>query len=311
MIQTTSLRLRTAAAIAMMLASWNILAQGTSRERSQVVQPVVSKAYVFLHENPEVGLKELEASKYIRAELQKLPGFKLEPVNALPTAVVAVFNTGRPGPVRAFRAELDGRKLDDNAVEPMSHSPRSKLDGFMHNCGHDVHASMLLGAAVAASNSRASLHGTLVFVFQPAEETRGGADDIVADGILNRLGVTALFAQHVAPDTPVGEVSLSQGTPLAGSWTYLLTLTGSASHAAVPFEGTDTAVVAARIAQELAAFPAHGLDIANAPVVIGVAKLKAEGPTSNALPGSATIEGSIRAFTDIARAAAGEQSVVD
>ena len=263
------------------------------------VMPAVQQAFQFLHENPEVGLKEFRAHDYVLAALQPLHAFTFETVARLPTAVIAVLDTGRAGPTLALRAELDARPLDSGVVEPSSHSPHSRIDGFMHNCGHDAHAAMLLGAATYAAAHKNRLRGKLVFIFQPAEEVKGGADDIVADGLLPRLGVQALFAQHSSPGLPVGTITLSPGTPLAGSWYYTLTLAGHASHAATPYEGSDTAVAAARLIPELVTFPAHGLDIANNPVVIGVSRMTSTTPTLNALPTQAIVEGTIRAFEDI------------
>jgi N-acetylcysteine deacetylase len=273
----------------------SVIACGSQASGAELVR----ETYVFLHSNPEIGKKEVEASQYISRRLKEFGGFRFEKVEKLPTAIVAVFDTGRAGQTRAFRAELDGRKLDPDVTEPATHSPRSTLDGFMHNCGHDAHAAMLIGAAEHLALNPNQFAGRLVFVFQPAEESAGGADDIVNNGVLARLGVTSIYAQHVAPGMPVGEISLSRGTPLAGSWTYELKLNGKASHAAVPFEGTDTAVVAAKLALELAAFPAHSSDIANEPAVISVSKIIADSPSVNALPESATITGTIRAFHDI------------
>ena len=263
------------------------------------VMPAVQEAYRFLHENPEVGLKEMRAHDYILSALEGLHAFTFEMVPKLPTAVIAVLDTGREGPTVGLRSELDARPLDSGVTEPPAHNPRSHVDGIMHNCGHDAHAAMLLGAATYAATHRGQLRGKLVFIFQPAEEVKGGADDIVADGLLKRLGVQALYAQHSVPGLPVGTVSLSPGTPMAGSWYYTLKLAWHASHAAAPYQGTDTAVVAARLISELATFPAHGVDIANSPMVIGVAKVSSMSNTLNALPAEATVEGTIRAFEDI------------
>ena len=280
-------------------ASLSGIASARSSSDVDGVMPAVQEAYRFLHENPEVGLKEARAHDYVLSALEGLHAFTFEAVPKLPTAVIAVLDTGRAGPTVGLRSELDARPLDAGVTEPASHNPRSHIDGIMHNCGHDAHAAMLLGAATYAAVHRRQLRGKLVFIFQPAEEVKGGADDIVADGLLQRLGVQALYAQHSVPGLPVGTVSLSPGTPMAGSWYYTLKLAGRASHAAAPYQGTDTAVVAARLISELATFPAHSIDIANSPVVIGVAKVSSTSNTLNALPAQAVVEGTIRAFEDI------------
>ena len=283
----------------MVCAALSSAADARSLSDVDRVMPAVQNAYRFLHENPEVGLKETRAHDYILSALEGLHAFTFETVPKLPTAVIAVLDTGREGPTVGLRSELDARPLDSGVTEPLSHNPRSHVDGIMHNCGHDAHAAMLLGAAMYAATHHRQLRGKLVFIFQPAEEVKGGADDIVADGLLQRLGVQALYAQHSVPGLPVGTVSLSPGTPMAGSCYYTLKLAGHASHAAAPYQGTDTAVVAARLISELATFPAHGVDIANSPMVIGVAKVSSMSNTLNALPTEASVEGTIRAFDDI------------
>ena len=249
-------------------ASLSGIASARSSSDVDGVMPAVQEAYRFLHENPEVGLKEARAHDYVLSALEGLHAFTFEAVPKLPTAVIAVLDTGRAGPTVGLRSELDARPLDAGVTEPASHNPRSHIDGIMHNCGHDAHAAMLLGAATYAAVHRRQLRGKLVFIFQPAEEVKGGADDIVADGLLQRLGVQALYAQHSVPGLPVGTVSLSPGTPMAGSWYYTLKLAGRASHAAAPYQGTDTAVVAARLISELATFPAHSIDIADRKSVV-------------------------------------------
>lgn len=113
----------------------------------------------------------------------------------------------------------DDRSTGGKGVEPMTHMPRSATAGVMHNCGHDVHAAILLGLAALVRRHSDHFAGTIVFLFQPAEETAGGADDIVADGVLKRLGVEAIFAEHVAPGTPVGTVGMAPGANLRAATT--------------------------------------------------------------------------------------------
>jgi amidohydrolase len=263
------------------------------------VIPLVRSTYRYLHENPETGHRESAARDRILAELKRLGGFEFHDVSSLPTEVIAVYDTRRRGPTIALRAELDARPLETGVNEPQTHDPRSGRAGFMHNCGHDAHAAMLLGAAAYIRAHESQFRGKIVFVFQPAEETRGGADDIVADGVLRRLGVQAIYAQHSAPGVPVGTYTLTAGPALAGSANFTAKLSGRSSHAAAPFEGDDLAVIAARFIQELAYFPARNLDVANRPVVVSVAKLISNATTTNLLPSEVTLEGTIRAFEAI------------
>lgn len=279
--------------------------ENTPTEAADSVFSLVEATYRYLHENPELGLKEQAAHDHVVKVFARLGKFELKTVDKLPTAVIAVYDTGRAGPTVALRSELDGRELEKGVVEPADHNPRSKRDGYMHNCGHDAHAAMLLGAAAYVRANESEFAGKLVFVFQPAEEVKGGADDIVADGMLSRLGVQAIFAQHSAPALPVGRFTLTPGPALAGSATFKATLAGKSSHAAAPFEGSDLAVIAAKFIQELAYFPARNFDIANRPVLVSVAKLSTNATSTNLLPSQVEIEGTVRAFEPVVTGNAG------
>jgi metal-dependent amidase/aminoacylase/carboxypeptidase family protein len=170
---------------------------------------IVRAAYMYFHENPELGKKEVQARAYIQAQLKALGFDHFVASLKAPTAVIAILDSRRPGPVIALRAEMDARPLEDKKVEPLDHFPRSRIDGLMHNCGHDVHAAILLGTAAVLIRNQDKIGGKVVFVFQPAEETVGGADDIVNEGILETLGVEKIFAQHVAPGLQAGSIAIS------------------------------------------------------------------------------------------------------
>ena len=257
------------------------------------------EAYTYFHENPELGGKEVKAQAFIISRLQAMPGVEIVSSKLAPTAVIGVFDTGRPGPVTALRAEMDARPLTIGTVEPVDHSPRSQIDGVMHNCGHDAHAAMLLGAAEEITSQPEAYTGKIIFLFQPAEEIAGGADDIVDEGLLSELGVEAIFAQHVAPNMSVGEISITPSGSLAGSNYFDLVLTGKGSHAAAPYDGADMPLVAARFALELSQLPARRADIANDPFVFSVAQLVADAGTKNVIPTEAKLSGTIRAFKSV------------
>jgi amidohydrolase len=260
--------------------------------------PIVTETFTYLHENPELGKQEFKAHDFILQHLKAL-GFEQFVLSAeAPTAVIAVLDSGRPGPVIALRAEMDARPLEKGVNEPNSHAPRSKIDGVMHNCGHDAHASMLLGAASILIRNQDKFVGKVVFLFQPAEETPGGADDIVHERILPKLGVEKIFAAHSAPGLAVGSISASAGAALAGSNSFKIRLTGRGSHAAAPFDGDDIPLLTTHLVQQISYFPARRLDIANRPVIVSVTKMIADGPASNELPTTAEIRGTVRAFED-------------
>jgi len=273
------------------------------------VLPIIQQTYTYLHHNPELGKKEFKAHEFIEARLRELGYRDFVPSTSVPTAVIAILDSGRPGPVVALRAEMDARPLPSGENEPDSHSPHSELPGLMHNCGHDVHASILLGTAAELMHHRSWLHGKVVFLFQPAEETPGGADDIVAETLLEKLKVTKIYAEHSAPGVPVGTIAISPGPTMAGSNYFTLDLDGRSSHAAAPFEGDDVLLSAAKIVEAISTAPARRFEIAMRPVVVSITKLSADGGASNVLPSHAAIAGTIRAFEDPKTAPAGQSSI--
>jgi amidohydrolase len=271
--------------------------------------PVAQDTYTYLHTNPELGKKEVLAHAYIEKKLRALGFTQFVTSVSAPTAVIAVFDTGRPGHTIALRAEMDARPLADNQSEPTSHSPHSAIAGIMHTCGHDVHASILLGTAALIRANAAHFTGKIVFLFQPAEEVAGGADDIVKDNILQQLGVERIFALHSAPGMPVGTIGLTPGAILAGSNYFTLTLSGRGSHAAAPQDGDDVLLASMRVAQEMSYAPARDVDIAGRPMVISITKFAGDSGASNVLPGSVEIKGTIRAFEDLTRGQNGAPSL--
>jgi len=264
--------------------------------------PLVLATYRSIHQHPELGKQEFQTHDLLLAELQKLGYSEFVTSSSLPTALIAVLDTHRTGPTIALRAEMDARKTQ----EPADHDPRSTVDGLMHSCGHDAHAAMLLGVAKVLKAQEPTLRGRVVLLFQPAEETKGGADDIVAEGILPRLGVRSIFSQHAAPGLPVGTVSISPGATLAGSTALTIMIHGRGSHAAMPWQGDDVPLAAAKIVQSLADLPARRIDLLNRPTVISVAYVAAgDDSTTNVLPTDAVIKGTIRSFEDIDHAEKG------
>ncbi len=290
--------IKTAALAAFLALAAPVNAQDIRTAISEAL-PVARETYTYLHTNPELGKKELLAHAYIEAKLKSL-GFTQFVTSALaPTAVIAVYDTGRAGKTIALRAEMDARPLESGQSEPATHNPRSAIAGVMHTCGHDVHASILLATAALIRANSKHFNGKIVFLFQPAEEVAGGADDIVNEGILEKLGVQRIFALHSAPGMPVGTIDLTPGPILAGSNYFTLELSGRGSHAAAPQEGDDVLLSSMRVAQELSFTPARDVDISARPMVVSITKFAGDSGASNVLPSSVQIKGTIRAFEDL------------
>jgi N-acetylcysteine deacetylase len=251
--------------------------------------------YEEIHRRPELGKQEFKTADFVRSKLKEFGYGSLLTVNGLPTAVIAVLDSKRPGPVICLRAELDARKCQEQTGLPFA----STVAGVMHNCGHDAHTAILIECARRLLLEKSKLKGKIVFLFQPAEECAGGADDIVADGILTRLGVTSVFALHCAPGLAVGRNTICPGPALAGSNTLTIKLTGRGGHAAAPHERDDLPGLASLVTLELERLPARCLDVIKYPSVCSLSTSSWSSQQVNLAPDTITLAGTVRAFYGI------------
>lgn len=270
------------------------------------VSALVGATYRQIHEHPELGKHETLTHDLLLASMRAIGYTNFVESKRVPTAVIAVLDTRRPGPTVALRAEMDARP-DSEAAD---HNPRSRTSGLMHSCGHDAHAAMLLGAADVLWRNQSALTGKIVIVFQPAEEVAGGADDIMNEGILATLGVQHIFAQHSSPGMPVGSIAIAPGASLAGSNSFTLTVRGKDSHAAQPSDGSDVPGALATLVRGLIDLPARRLAISNRPAIISVTYMQTgDSSASGTLPAVGIARGTIRAFETVDPAASGDSSI--
>lgn len=252
--------------------------------------------YKQIHQYPELGKKEFKTSELIKNELKKIGFTEFYEVSNLPTCVIATIDTKQDGPTIAFRAELDARPGNENSGLRYS----SKIDSVSHSCGHDAHASILLGTAKLLFSKKEELKGKIYFIFQPAEETKGGADDIVNSGILKTLKIQNIYALHSTSGLAVGRVSISSGYIMAGSNYFTIEIEGNGSHAATPFEGSNVPLLASRIVERIASIPSVKLDISARPCVISVTYIETgKANALNVIPPKAIIKGTIRAYESL------------
>ena len=163
-----------------------------------------------IHQNAELSFQEVKTSAYIAEALRAMPGFEIQ-TGIAKTGIKAVLRGGKPGPVIALRADMDALPVEERNDLPFRSTARAewqgKDTGVMHACGHDAHVAMLLGAAEVLSKIRADLPGTVVFLFQPAEEGGGGAFEMVKAGVMDNPKVEAVFGQHKCREPPNGSVA--------------------------------------------------------------------------------------------------------
>lgn len=195
------------------------------------------------HRHPELGLEERETASYIEARLDDLG---IEHARR-GTAVVGLLRGGRPGACVALRADIDALPLAEEGQSEY----RSVNEGRMHACGHDAHMAIQLGAARILAGRRGSLPGSVKLLFQPAEETTGGAKAMIEDGCLENPRVERVYGLHVMPYLPVGCVEVKKGALNGCSATLSIEVEGKSAHGAYPETGIDAVLIAANIVMSL------------------------------------------------------------
>lgn len=239
-----------------------------------------------LHEHPETAFEEHRTAAFIA---EKLWDAGLEVHEGIGrTGVVGVLRNGE-GPSVALRADIDALDIAEATGLPYA----SKVPGKMHACGHDGHTAMLLGAArlMAANPPR----GTVVFIFQPAEENHGGAMVMIEDGLFDRFPVDRIFGMHNWPGLPVGTFAIHPGPMMAAQDNFELKIIGKGAHAGMPHQGIDPILVAGQINTAWQAIVSRTLSPADA-AVISITQIHA-GDTWNIIPDTVLIRGTARSLT--------------
>ncbi len=185
-----------------------------------------------VHRHPELGFQEHATAALVEAELEHLG---IEHRRVAGTGVVAVLRGAKPGRVAGLRADMDALPLDERTGLPFS----SEVPGAMHGCGHDAHTAMLLGAAHVLAAHRKDLHGSVVFLFQPAEEGPGGAQPMIDEGVLDDPRVDAIAMLHVDVRLETGAVSVTPGPVSASSDELAIVIRGRGGHGAAPHTALD------------------------------------------------------------------------
>lgn len=267
------------------------------------VEPKVVSWRREIHAHPELGNREVKTSRLVAEHLQAL-GLSVR-TGVAHTGVVAVLQGGRPGAVVALRADMDGLPVLEQVDLPFASRDtaeyRGKITPVMHACGHDLHTAILMGVAEVLAGLRTELPGTVVFLFQPAEEgapegEQGGAELMIAEGALADPVPEAIFGLHVIPE-PVGDVLWRAGPAMAASDTLRVVVRGRQTHGAYPWRGVDPITVAAQIIVALQLIPSRQVDLTRSPAVVSIGRIEG-GVRSNIIPESVELSGTIRTFDE-------------
>ena len=257
-----------------------------------------------IHQNAELSFQEVKTSAYIAEALKAMPGFEIQ-TGIAKTGIKAVLKGGKPGPVIALRADMDALPVEERNDLPFRSTARAewqgKETGVMHACGHDAHVAMLLGAAEVLSKIRADLPGTVVFLFQPAEEGGGGAFEMVKAGVMDNPKVEAVFGQHIGSGLPAGAIMYRRGSLMASSDSFNITVNGVGGHGGMPWTSKDPIVTAAQIVTNLQSVVSRQVNLSQGAAVVTVGQFNS-GNRGNIIPESATMTGTIRTLNESSRA---------
>ncbi len=265
------------------------------------VEPELIQWRRHLHQHPELSNREVETAKYVA---ERLKSFGLEPQTGVAgNGVVALLRGGRPGPVVALRADMDGLPVREETALPFASRATGEYEGrqvgVMHACGHDTHVAILLATAKVLSKMRAQLPGSVTFIFQPAEEGAplderpAGAELMVKEGVMK--GVDAVFGLHVFANVPTGTITWRSGPFMAAADQFDITITGRQTHGSSPWRGVDPIVVGAQIVNALQTIVSRNVDITRLPAIVSVGQFQS-GVRNNIIPDSAKLVGTIRTF---------------
>lgn len=254
------------------------------------------------HQHPELGNREFQTAAKIAAHLKAL-GMEVK-TGVGKTGVVGLLKGGKPGPVVALRADMDGLPVSERVDLPFKSEARTEYNGqqtgVMHACGHDTHVAMLMGAAEALASVKGELRGTVKFIFQPAEEgaptgEEGGAALMVKEGVLENPKVDAIFGLHINSQTEVGTIKYRPGATMAAVDSYAIKIHGKQTHGAAPWSGVDPIVTAAQVVMGLQTIVSRNLPLTENAAVVTVGAIHG-GIRQNIIPEEVNMIGTIRSL---------------
>lgn len=256
------------------------------------------------HQHPELGNRETRTAAVVAKHLKDL-GMEVK-TGVAHTGVVGLLRGGKPGPVVALRADMDGLPVTERVPLPFASKARAQYNGaevgVMHACGHDTHVAILMGVAEVLSSMRKDLKGSVKFIFQPAEEgvpkgEEGGAEMMVKQGALEDPKVDVIFGLHINSQTEVGKITYRPGGTMASVNDMRILVKGRQAHGAAPWSSIDPIVVAAQIVNNLQTVVSRTVDVTENPAVVTVGSIHG-GVRSNIIPEEVEMRGTIRTLSD-------------
>ena len=260
--------------------------------------PSLVEARRWFHAHPELSNREVETSAEI---VRRLEAMGYEPRTGLAgNGVIAVLEGGKPGPVVAWRSDIDALPITEVVDVPW----KSTNEGVMHACGHDIHMTVGLGTAEVLMRMRDEVPGTVLFLFQPAEEGPppgevGGATEMLADGAFDDPRPVAVFGSHVMPNFEVGTIGWGSGGVMASADRFTIRVQGKMTHGSAPQDGIDAVWIGSQIVDALQGIISREVDSRN-PAVVSVGTFEA-GNRFNIIAGSAELTGTVRTLEPAAR----------
>jgi amidohydrolase len=270
------------------------------------VAPQAIEARHRIHQNPELGNREFETAKLVAAHLRSL-GMEVR-TGIAHTGVVGILKGGRPGPLVAVRADIDALPVTEEVDVPFKSTVRTKYNGqdvgVMHACGHDIHVAVQLGVASMLAGMKDRLAGSVMFIFQPAEEMapegeEGGAQLMLKEGLFRTNKPVAVFGLHAAAGMPVGTLGYRVGPTSAASDIFRIAFKGRQAHGAFPQMSVDPIVMASQAVLALQTIRSRNVPPLEASVLT-VGSMHS-GERHNIIPAEARLEGTVRTYSPAVR----------
>ena len=279
-------------------------------DSAQNVEAHTIKLRQHIHQHPELGNMEFKTSELVQKELKSY-GIEVRKGYAK-TGVIGILKGAKPGPVMALRADMDALAIEEKTGLPFASKVKAMYQGkethVMHGCGHDAHTAMLLGAARALAANKDKIAGTVVFVFQPAEE--GGADvdnftqghligsrKMIADGALNNPKPEVIFGMHVMAGMPSGTISYKDGAILNSGDHLRIQVNGKQVHGSMPWLGRDPIYASSQMINNIQSLISRKADLSKGMGVVSIGSIQG-GTAGNVIPEQVNMTGTIRSNSE-------------